>query len=154
MNLIKLLPLFLCLVTPVLAAEGGATKIIKVLPQFLDLKGRTSLLPSLYQRDVYQAHLRDHTNECSGMRFHVQWKTKGKATAVLRVQVELRGVAHGDFPRQRVLELPVQPSGWFGHWTELDLVGEDYKDFGKVTAWRATLWEGARLLGEQKSFLW
>jgi hypothetical protein len=135
-------------------AQAATGRVIKVLPQLLDLKGRNSMTPSLYERDVYQAHLRAHTNECSGMRFNVQWKTKGPAAAPLKLRVELRGVAHGDFPKQQVLETPVKPGGWFSHWTAVNLVGEEYKSFGEVTAWRATLWEGSRLLGEQKSFLW
>jgi len=136
---------------PVQAATG---RVIKVLPQFLDLKGRTSLSPSLYERDTYQANLRDHTNLCSGMRFYVQWKAKGQAVAPLELRVELRGVARGDFPKQVVLEKLVEPGGWFSHWAEINLVGEQYKSFGKVTAWRVTLSEGSRQLGEQKSFLW
>ena len=137
-----------------LSAQAATGRVIKVLPQFLDLKGRNSLTPSLYERDVYQAFLREHTNQCSGMRFYVQWKAKGQPAAPLKLRVELRGVARGDYPKQLVLEKPVEPGGWFSHWTEIDLVGEEYKDFGQVTAWRVTLWEGTRLLGEQKSFLW
>jgi len=69
-------------------------------------------------------------------------------------QIELRGIAQGNLPSQLVLETTVPPSGWFGYWTRLLLTGEKYKQFGEVTAWRATLWEGQRLLGEQQSFLW
>ncbi len=141
------------LALPILA-PGATGRVIKVLPQFLDLKGRNSLTPSLYERDLYQAHLLRYTNECSGMRFNVEWKAKGQATAPLMIQVELRGIARGDFPRQLVLEKPVQPGGWFSHWAVFNLVGDEYKDFGQVTAWRVTLWEGSRQLGEQKSFLW
>ncbi len=136
------------------SAPAATGRIIKVLPQFLDLKGRNSETPSLYERDLYQAHLLRATNECSGMRFYVRWKAKGKAAAPLNIQVELRGVARGDFPKQLVLEKPVEPGGWFSHWAKFDIVGEQYKDFGRVTAWRVTLWEDKRLLGEQKSFLW
>ncbi|MGO8926176.1 MAG: hypothetical protein ACLQU3_04690 [Limisphaerales bacterium] len=136
------------------SAQAATGRVIKVLPQFLDLKGRNSLSPSLFERDTYQANLRDHTNLCSGMRFNVQWTTKGQAAAPVKLRVELRGIARGDFPRQLVLEKAVEPGGRFSHWAELKLVGEQYKDFGKVTAWRVTLWEGNRLLGEQKSFLW
>jgi hypothetical protein len=136
------------------AAHAATGRVIKVLPQFLDLKGRTSLTPSLHERDIYQAILRDHTNLCSGMRFNVQWKTKGQTTAQLKLQVELRGVARGDFPKQLVLEKAVEARGRFSHWTEVPLVGEEYKSFGKVTAWRVTLWEGPELLGKQQSFLW
>jgi hypothetical protein len=135
-------------------AQAATGRVIKVLPQLLDLKGRNSMSPSLYERDVYQAHLRTHTNECSGMRFNVHWKTKGQAVSPLKLRVELRGVAHGDFPKQLVLETTVEPGGWFSHWTAVNLVGEEYKSFGEVTSWRATLWEGSQLLGEQKSFLW
>jgi hypothetical protein len=136
------------------SAPAATGRVMKVLPQFLDLKGRNSLTPSLYERDQYQALLRTATNQCSGMRFQVQWKTKGKPAAPLKLRLELRGVARGDFPKQRTLEMPVQRSGWYSHWAHFDLIGEEYKDFGTVTAWRVTLWEDTRKLGEQKSFLW
>ena len=137
-----------------LSAPAATGRVIKVLPQFLDLQGRNSLTPSLYERDLYQSTLVRSTNQCSGMRFNVEWKAKGQAATPLKIQVELRGVARGDYPKQLVLEKPVQPGGWFSHWAAFDLVGEEYRDFGRVTAWRVTLWEGSRLLGEQKSFLW
>lgn len=141
-----------------LALAGGATaatgRVLKVLPQYLDLKGRNSLSPSLYERDQYQATLREHTNQCSGMRFQVQWKAKGAATDSLKLRLELRGVAHGDYPKQLVLDKDVVLRGRLSHWAAFDLLGEAYKEFGTVTAWRVTLWEGNRQLGEQKSFLW
>jgi len=140
--------------TAACCAEGATGRVIKVLPQFLDLKGRNSLTPSLQERDTYQAHLRDHTNECSGMRFNVQWKTRGQTAAPLTMRLELRGVARGDFPRRLALETPVKRRGWFSQWTWFALVGKEYEDFGKITAWRVTLWEGTQLLGEQRSFLW
>jgi hypothetical protein len=135
-------------------APAATGRVIKVLPQFLDLKGRNSLTPSLYERDTYQLFLRDHTNYCSGMRFSVQWKAKGPAEAPLKLRVELRGVAHGDFPKQLVLEQPVKARGRFSHWAQIKLVGEEYKNFGQVTAWQVTLCEGSRVLGGQRSFLW
>lgn len=137
-----------------LCAQAASGRVIKVLPQFLDLKGRNSLSPSLYERDAYQAYLRDHTNKCSGMCFNVQWKSKGQPAAPLKLQLDLRGTAHGDFPKQLVLEALVEPCGWRSRWTRITLVGKDYEAFGKVTAWRVTLWEGSQMLGEQKSFLW
>jgi len=36
----------------------------------------------------------------------------------------------------------------------LPLDGADFKRIGEVTAWRATLWDGDKMIGEQKSFLW
>jgi hypothetical protein len=136
------------------SAEAATGRVIKVLPHFLDLKGRHSLSPSLFERDAYQAHLRQHPEERSTMRFDVQWTTKGGVWEPLKLRLELRGIAQGNLPKQLVLEQPVQPGGWFSHWTGLKLSHEQYVGLGEVTAWRVTLWEGSEMLGEQKSFLW
>jgi hypothetical protein len=42
----------------------------------------------------------------------------------------------------------------FSHWTGITLGGSQYTEFGEVTAWRVTLWDGPQLLSELKSFLW
>ncbi len=136
------------------SSEAATGRVFKVLPHFLDLKGRHTLSPSLYERDAYQAYLLNHPFDRSGMRFDVQWKTKGEPAGPLKLRLELRGLAIGDLPGEFLLEQAVQPSGWFSHWTGLSLTGDDYKNFGKVTAWRVSLWENDQLLGEQKSFLW
>jgi hypothetical protein len=138
-----------------LRAETATGKVIKVLPQFLDLKGKTSLTPSLYERDAYQAQLRDHPEKRSGMRFYVEWKTKGPVWEPLTIEVELRGIAKGDLPKKWILEKRIENTGGlFSHWTEVTLSEEAYKDLGNVTAWRVSLWEGKRLLSVQQSFLW
>lgn len=135
-------------------ARAATGRVIKVLPQLLDLQGRQTLSPSLFERDAYQAYLRQHTNEVSGMRFAVQWKASGSRVAPVKLRIEMRGAAKGDLPSHWTLEYDVKAGGWFSHWTFLPIVGDDYKRFGRVTAWRATLWEGDVLLSEQKSFLW
>jgi hypothetical protein len=137
--------------SPVWAATG---KVIKVLPQFLDLEGRHALSPSLYERDAYQAYLRKHPAEQSGMRFAIQWKSHGGVYSPLKLRVEIRGTAKGDLPTRTVLEQEVKPGGWFSHWASISLTGDAWVKSGTVTAWRVTLWEGDQQLSEQKSFLW
>jgi hypothetical protein len=135
--------------------EAGTGRVIKVLPQYLDQKGRAALSPSLYERDAYQVILRDHPERRSGIAFFVEWKTKGGIWQPLNMQIELRGVAQGNTPKQLVLLEPLENTGGvFTHWANVRLEGKAYKDFGAVTAWRVTLWEGQTLLSEQKSFLW
>jgi len=147
--------LILALYLMVCAAAAAATgKVIKVLPQFLDLKGRHAISPSLYDRDAYQALLREHTNMVSGMRFAVQWKASGASADSLKLRVEVRGISHGEPPHTIVLEQPVKPGFWFNHWTSLPLTGDEFKKVGEVTAWRATLWDGDKMIGEQQSFIW
>ena len=134
--------------------QAATGKVIKVLPQYVDSKGRNSRFPSLYERDAYQAWLRLHTNQIAGMQFVVEWKTKGPAQGPVKVRVEARGVAHGNLPTELMIEKPVEPGGWFNHWTTVFVLSEDYKSVGSVTAWRVTLWDGTDQLGEQRSFLW
>lgn len=150
--------LFIVILPAVLLAMTGSAsaatgKVVKVLPHFLDLKGRHALSPSLYDRDAYQVLLRNHPELRSGMRFDISWRASGAANATLKLRVELRGVAEGNLPRQQILEKDIQV-GKTSHWTSVTLEGDPYKNLGKVTAWRATLWDGDQLLGEQKSFLW
>src|ERR1700694_2385281 len=97
--------LALCCVLAMGLPAGAATGSLgKVLPEVLDLKGRNSLSPSLYERDVYQVTLRDHPERRSGIRFYIQWKSKKPMWEPLLARVELRGIAEGKVPRQFVLE--------------------------------------------------
>jgi hypothetical protein len=135
------------------AAEAVTGRIVKVLPFLLDRQGRDALSPSLFDRDAYQAHLREHTNEVSAVRIDVLWKATKAPDEKIKIAVELRGVGTNSVPRMTMLETSVTP-GRFGKWTEIPLAGDDYKNFGVVVAWRVTLWNGDQKLSEQKSFLW
>ena len=134
-----------------LAADAVSGRVIKVLPFLLDTNGVEAKSPSLFDRDAYQAYLLIHTNEVSGMRFDVLW-TADKSPD-LKLRVDLRGMGPTNQPTVKTLETAVK-AGYFRKWTELPLTGADYKNFGSVVAWRVTLWEGDKQLGEQKSFLW
>jgi len=136
------------------SALGATGQIIKVLPHLVDRQGRVALSPSLYERDAYQAVLRQTPEKRGGMRFDVQWKSRGAVWQPLRLKVEIRGLAKGDLPKEITIEKTVEKSKWFGRWTSLELSGEEYRDFGEITAWKVTLWEGEWPLDDFKSFLW
>ena len=136
------------------AAEAAEGRVLKVLPQFLDKKGQHALTPSLYDRDAYQAFLRRNPAKRSGLRFAIQWKAQVPESESLTLRVEMRGAAQTELPKESTLELPVRQHHWFSHWAYLLLSEDEYKKFGEVTAWRVTLWDGDKLLDEQKSFLW
>src|SRR2546421_12963242 len=104
-----------------LPAKAATGRVIKVLPYFLDAEGRKAISPSLYDRDAYQFYLRQHPEKRSAIRFDVQWKTKGQFSAQPTLRVELRGSAQGDLPKTLSLERPVEPRGWFSHWSGLSL---------------------------------
>jgi hypothetical protein len=142
--------LFALLLLAAAAAQAGPAKVIKVLPHFLDSKGRDSVSPSLFERDAYQMKLRENATNRSALRFDVQWRAAGMENLVLRV--EARGMA-GRVPQTRVVEEKVA-AGRFSTWTALTIGGEDYKKFGELISWRATLWSGTNRVAEQDSFLW
>jgi len=146
-----LFPLLLILSASALGAETARAKIIKVLPHRLDREGRHTLSPSLYERDAYQAFLRKNPDQCSGLRFDIQWKTKRVAGNRLLLRVEIRGSQEA---KPVLLEQQVRPDRWYRSWSSLKLDGASYQKLGEVIAWRATLWEGDQLIAEQKSFLW
>jgi hypothetical protein len=132
-------------------AYAAADKIMKVLPQYLDLKGRTSLSPSLYDRDAYQSRLRRRPEDRSGMQFQIQWKAR--TIEPLKLRLEMRGTKAAETTTV-TLEAPVRHLAGFSKWTELTLKGDDYSKLGDLNSWRVSLWDGEKLLAEQKSFLW
>jgi hypothetical protein len=131
--------------------HAATARLVKVLPQFIDHQGRVALNPSLYERDAYQAQLRTHPEERGGLRFAVQWKSRD--TRKVRLRVELRG-NRGKNGTTAMIEEDVKHRGLFGSWSIVTLTGDRYKNFGELSAWRATLWDGETMLAEQKSFLW
>jgi len=40
------------------------------------------------------------------------------------------------------------------HKTEFKVIGDDYFDDGRVTAWRCVLIENGRIVAENRSYLW
>ncbi len=136
-----------------LSVAAAPAKIIKVLPHWLDQEGRHTLSPSLYERDAYQAWLRKKAEECSALRFDIQWKALSSPASAFRLRLELR-TSQGDTGERVVLEQAVKRRGWFNTWSSMILAGDDFKKAGAIIAWRATLWDGGRQIAEQKSFLW
>ncbi len=134
-------------------APVAVAKVIKALPQFLDQHGQTALSPSLFERDAYQAWLRKHPSERTGLRLAVQWKARGVDWSKLKLRAELRGVL-GNSLHNTTLELPVNKKSHFSQWTGFQIDGEDFKQFGQLVAWRVTLWEGDQPIASQQSFLW
>ncbi len=131
-------------------ANAESARVIKVLPHFLDLKGRASLSPSLFDRDAYQQELRTAPTNRSALRFDVEWKARGYETLMLRI--EAKG-GRGKEPTKITLEQAVKP-GIFSKWTSVPLGGTNYETFGELISWRATLLNGTNVVAEQKSFLW
>lgn len=132
---------------------AASSRVIKVLPHWIDAQGRVALSPSLFERDAYQAKLRQEPAARHGMRFDVQWKAGSARGVDLTLRIEL--VTPGTSRSQPlVIEKGVRAKSGRSRWTQVLLQGQTYRDAGDVIAWRASLWNGTELLAEQRSFLW
>ncbi len=148
-----LLALLLVLPLGASAARKPTPRIVKVLPHLLDLQGRHTINPSLFDRDSYQAELREHPERRGGMRFDVHWKNRPGASAALTLKLELRGSA-APIQAPVVITTRAFSRGGFSQWTRVRLSDEDYARLGELVSWRVTLWRDGELLAEQRSFLW
>lgn len=133
------------------AAPSQLGRVIKVLPHYLDQSGKHTIHPSLYARDAYQADLRKHPEKQSGLQFDVQWTAM--TSRPLKLRIEMRG-ALDQKTTAAVVEQEAKYRGFFHKWAKVPFTGDEFKKFGQLSAWRATLWDGDQLLSEQKSFLW
>ena len=133
----KLIALSILLASTAVANAAAASgKIVKTLPHFLDLEGRHMLRPSLYERDSYQAELKQHPERCSGMRFDIQWKARRVEHPKLRLEVKAANLA----PRKiETLEQDLKAPGLFSKWSGIPVAGETFKRIGPIQAWRVTL---------------
>ena len=142
--------LLLALSAPSFAAEA---RIKKILQHLEDLEGRVARQPSLFERDAYQFELRQAPEKVGALRFDIQWASAISKDKTLNLKLE---VVAANTPPQKtsVFEKAVRNTGMIGNWTQIRLDKEAYAKLGRVISWRATLWDGERMLAEQKSFLW
>ena len=146
---------FLLLTLPAMTVRGAVPsgRILKVPPHFVDAEGRIALAPSLYQRDAYQARLRQHPELVSGMRYDVNCRVTGRQSAPLRLRLTLRTDRRMDADPV-ILEAPVKRGLLGRSWQSLTLDNATYQQAGKVVAWQLEMIEGGQVIGVQKSFLW
>ena len=142
---------FLIIFASSLSGSAAEARIIKVLPHFLDQNGKHTLHPSLFERDAYQAHLRNHPELCSGMRFDVQWKGRKLQDPKIKLEVRAAKIPARDV---QTFSRDLKTGGMFSRWTGVTIPAVDFNRLGSIVAWRVSLWDGEQQLAEQKSFLW
>jgi hypothetical protein len=84
-----------------------------------------------------------------GQYFSFFWRTKRKADLTMRF--EYRQANLGSYVQARERTYPAAKGSFK---SEFNIIGDDFMDDGKVTAWRALLIENGRIVGLNQSFLW
>ncbi len=136
-----------------LSVEAGSARVIKVLPHYLDLKGRHTLSPSLYERDAYQVQLRNNPDQVSTIRFDINWSARGIKEDNLKMKIEVRGseTSTGEIV---VIEESNLKKGFLESWAKIKADREAYKKIGKVVSWKVTIFDGDTEIAHSQSFLW
>lgn len=147
-----ILTILLCLLAVTFPARAAEQRVIKVLPHLLDKNGRHAVSPSLFDRDAYQAWLRQHPIEQSGIRYDVQWKSK--EAGEFKLKLELVGRAEKGEIRRKTVEKEITLRNPKSLWSGISFTGTEFKDFGPIVAWRVSVWQGKTMLAKQQSFLW
>jgi hypothetical protein len=122
--------------------------ILKVLPHYLDEKGRHTDGPTLLHRDSYQNKLRNNPQLARSMRYDINWYGVGEVT----LRLELRSNKSGLQPI--TLEQTVDSGAGPRHWSSIEIVHDTYLEFGQPYSWRVSLWRGEEMLDQDQSFLW
>ena len=101
------------------------------------------------QYRLFGAVTRLDQRERMGNYFDFFWKARRPADLTVRLEY-----------RQEKLHAHVQaqeisyPNARGSHRTEFKVVGDDYFDDGRVTAWRCLLIENGRIVAERHSYMW
>ena len=143
----------LVLLMSLLSLEAASARIIKVLPHYLDLKGRHTLSPSLYERDAYQLELRSNMERVSTVRFDINWSSKGISKENLKIRIQVRG-SETKIGQEVVIDEKDLKTKLFGSWAKIKVDEETFKKVGKLVAWRVSIWDGDTEVTSQQSFLW
>lgn len=152
-SLLKLLACLLCMFLFAFESEAGSIKIFKVLPHYLDLEGRHTLSPSLFERDRYQSLLRTQPEKCSTIRFDIQWRNTLRSSENLTLMVEVRPSKQGEKTISFTEKLPSRKSIW-SKWCKVKIPEEMFKEIENVGAWKVTIRDGEEVLKEYPSFMW
>ena len=101
------------------------------------------------QRANYGAITGVDAIERRGYYFNVWWRAKRQAD--ITVRLEYRQENLGSFVQAKEVRYPVATGAVE---TKFTIIGDEYKESGKLTAWRLLLIEKGRAVGLHQSFLW
>ena len=101
------------------------------------------------QRVFFGAITTADRRERYGQYFSFFWRTKRKADLTMRF--EYRQANLGSYVQAREFTYPAAKGSFK---SEFDILGDDFAEDGKVTAWRAVLIEDGKIVALNQSFLW
>jgi hypothetical protein len=87
--------------------------------------------------------------ERRGYYFTASWKAKRQADITVRIEYRMENL--GPYVQAKELRYPFAKGS---HDTKFTIIGDEYRESGKVTAWRILLIENGQAVGLHQSSLW
>lgn len=84
-----------------------------------------------------------------GSYFTVFWRNKETSDVTVRLEYRQAGLANTVLSMERTY-----PATSGSHRTTFEVVGDDFLEFGRVTAWRILLIADGRIVNFKQSFMW
>jgi hypothetical protein len=100
-------------------------------------------------RVLYGAITPEDLHERKGQYYSFYWKAKRQADVTVRF--EYRQAELGSHVQAREVSYPAAKGS---HKTEIDIIGDDFHNDGRVIAWRAFLIVEGRVAAVTQSYLW
>ena len=145
-------PRLLVKVTPLPVALSDDFEFRKTKLYFLGEKPprlRTTRSTSLNQYRLFGAVTALDQRQRFGDYFDFFWRVKRPADVTVRLEYRQEKI-HDLVQAQEVSYTTVRGT----HKTEFKVIGDDYLDDGRVTAWRCLLIENSRIVAEKRSYMW
>ncbi len=138
------------LADPAVHPKGDkASKLSSVVPNSPGATIQDASITFERQYHLYGAVTGLDLRQRYGNYFTFFWRAKRDANVTVRLEY-----------RQEKLHAHVQaqeisyPNARGSHKTDLKVVGDDYREDGRVIAWRCLLIENGRIVAENRSFVW
>ena len=120
----------------------------KLLPALSD-EARSRLTIEIWPGEVHDGFNQLDRQQRYGGYYTFFWRSNRKADLTLRF--EYRQLKLGSYVQAKEIAYPAVKGSVESHFK---VIGDDYLEEGKVTAWRAILIENGRIVGVTQSFLW
>lgn len=138
------------------AKSEGPVRFEKVKLFFLDASAKSPLEPNQdryvefeRKRALYGAITPSDQRERYGNYFTFIWESKQPVDVTVRLEYQQQALG----PMIQMKEMSYR--GVKGRTiTRFQVTGDDYLQYGRVLAWRATILENGRAVAERRSYLW
>lgn len=101
------------------------------------------------QRVVYGAVTQVDRRQRYGHYYDFFWRTKREADVTVRFEYRVQGL--GSYVQAKEIDYKGVKGS---HKSSFTVIGDDYEEEGRVTAWRAVIIENGKIVALNQSFLW